>query len=201
MHGLARIPAIVAGSAPQTPWFRRFAAAVLPHFPPMFMVLAQRGGEIQPREPHACEGMTLMTKDRMRFVSRNLLISLALYPVVLLGVWGLMALGTFATNWHISADAMPLIYGLVFAVLTLCLVDILGIATVVLALVSIANLIEYAQLLVPGRTPSPVDFAASLAGVLIAAILVWSARALVGRHAEPDTAAAPALDDGPSVVQ
>lgn len=130
-----------------------------------------------------------MTKERLRHISRNLLISLALYPLVLLGIWGLMALGTLAANWHISADSMPLIYGLVFAVLTLCLIDILGIATVVLALVSIANLIEYAQLLVPGRTPSAVDFAASLAGVIVTALLVWSARVLVGRHTpeEPDS--------------
>ncbi len=123
-----------------------------------------------------------MTKDQLRPIFRNLLIGIAIYPVVLLGVWGLIALGTFASVWHIPADSMPLVYGLVFAVLTIALIDILGIATVVLALVSIANLIEYAQMFVPGRTPSAVDFAASLAGVVLAATLVWSARVLVGRY-------------------
>ncbi len=123
-----------------------------------------------------------MTKDRLLDLGRNLLISIAIYPVVLLGVWGLSALGALAADWHIPSDSMPLMYGLVFAVLTFALIDILGIATVVLALVSLANLIEYAQLLVPGRTPSAVDFVASLAGVIVAAVVVWSARVLVGRH-------------------
>lgn len=118
----------------------------------------------------------------LRNVAISFLISAAIYPVVLLGVWGLIALGTLATDRHMPADTMPLVYGLVFAVLTVALIDILGVATVVLALVSCANLIEYAQLLVPGRSPSAVDFVASLAGIVVAATLVWMARVLVQRH-------------------
>lgn len=124
-----------------------------------------------------------MFADTVRKVLRSFIISIAIYPVVLVGVWALIWLGTFATDMHMPADTMPLIYGLVFAVLTVALIDILGVASVVLALVSSANLIEYAQYLVPGRTASAVDFIAGLSGVIIAATLVWVARSLVGRHA------------------
>lgn len=117
----------------------------------------------------------------------NTVIAIAIYPIVLIGFWGLNALGTLAVDWQIPSDAMPLVYGLTFAVLTLSLLSILGIATVVLALVSLANLIEYAQLLVPGRTPSAIDFAAGLAGIIVAATLVFAARSLVSRHTAPPT--------------
>ncbi|MDJ0826291.1 MAG: hypothetical protein QNJ16_12375 [Rhodobacter sp.] len=126
-----------------------------------------------------------MNLDRLRSILQSLLISVAIYPVVLVGVWGLLALGTLATNMQMPTDTMPLVYGLVFAVLTVALIDILGVASVVLALVASANLIEYAQLLVPGRSASAVDFIASLAGVIIAALLVWVARTLVQRI-QPD---------------
>mgnify|MGYP006906424067 CR=1 FL=1 len=123
-----------------------------------------------------------MTKDTLRTILTSLVISAAIYPVVFLGVWGLFALGTLATDMHLPSDIMPLAYGLVFAVLTVALIDILGLASVVMALVASANLIEYAQLVIPGRSASLVDFVASLAGVFLAALLVWVARALVGRH-------------------
>ncbi|WP_172297550.1 hypothetical protein [Pseudoruegeria sp. HB172150] len=116
-----------------------------------------------------------------RTFGKNFLISIAIYPVVLIGVWALIALGTYAADMHMPADTKPLVYGLVFAVLTFALIDILGVATVVLALVSSANLIEYAQLLIPGRSASPVDFLAGLSGILLAATLVWTARSLVNR--------------------
>ena len=119
-----------------------------------------------------------MTKDTLRTILTSLVISAAIYPVV----WGLFALGTLATDMHLPSDIMPLAYGLVFAVLTVALIDILGLASVVMALVASANLIEYAQLVIPGRSASLVDFVASLAGVFLAALLVWVARALVGRH-------------------
>ncbi len=115
-------------------------------------------------------------------VLRNLTIAIAIYPIVLIGYWGLNGLGELAVDWHIPADSMPLVYGLTFAVLTVMLLGILGLATVVLALVSLANLIEYAQLLVPGRSPSAVDFVAGLAGIVVAATLVSMARSLVKRH-------------------
>ncbi|MDF0600640.1 hypothetical protein P1J78_07860 [Psychromarinibacter sp. C21-152] len=127
-----------------------------------------------------------MFGSRIIELAKSFLISIAIYPVVLVGVWGLVALGTVAADMHMPADTMPLIYGLVFAVLTVALIDLLGVASVVLALVASANLIEYAQLLVPGRSPSAVDFVASLVGVVVAATLVWVARALVERHAAPD---------------
>ena len=123
-----------------------------------------------------------MTKDTLHTFFTSLLISAAIYPVVFLGVWGLFALGTLATAMHLPSDIMPLAYGLVFAVLTVALIDVLGLASVVMALVASANLIEYAQLVIPGRSASLVDFIASLAGVIFAAVLVWMARALVARH-------------------
>ena len=122
-----------------------------------------------------------MNWETLRSILHSLLISVAIYPVVLLGVWGLIALGALATDMHMPTDTMPLVYGLVFAVLTFALIDLLGVASVVLALVASANLIEYAQLLVPGRSASPIDFIASLAGVIVAAVLDWTARALVQR--------------------
>ena len=123
-----------------------------------------------------------MTKDTFHTILTSLMISAAIYPVVFLGVWGLFALGSLATDMHLTSDIMPLAYGLVFAVLTVALIDILGVASVVMALVASANLIEYAQLVIPGRSASLVDFVASLAGVIFAAVLVWIARALVARH-------------------
>ena len=106
---------------------------------------------------------------------------MAIYPIVLLGFFGLIALGTFAADMHMPADNMPLVYGLAFAVLTVALVEILGVASVVMALIASANLVEYAQLLVPGRSASAIDFIASLVGVLVAATLVWMARSFVER--------------------
>ncbi|MDJ0629764.1 MAG: hypothetical protein QNJ44_16010 [Rhodobacter sp.] len=123
-----------------------------------------------------------MNLETLRSILQSLLISVAIYPVVLLGVWGLIALGALATDMHMPTDTMPLVYGLVFAVLTVALIDLLGVASVVLALVASANLIEYAQLLVPGRSASAIDFIAGLAGVVVAAVLVWTARTLVQRH-------------------
>lgn len=123
-----------------------------------------------------------MTKARAWGVLHNFLVAVALYPVALLGVWVLVALGEVAVNLQLPADAMPLVYGLVFAVLTLTLLDLLGVAASVLALVSCANLIEYAQIVVPGRSPSWVDFTAGLCGVVVAATLVWASRALITRR-------------------
>ena len=111
----------------------------------------------------------------------SVIISVAIYPLVMVGVWGLVALGVLAVNMEMPTDSMPLIYGTAFAVLTVSLIDLLGYACVVMGLIAIANLIEYVQLVVPGRTASPVDFIAGLSGVIVAALLVWSARALVQR--------------------
>ncbi len=123
-----------------------------------------------------------MIASRIRTVFVGVSISVAIYPIVLLGVWALLWLGTTASAMHLPADTQPLLYGMVFAALTLALIDIIGIASVVLALVSCAILIEYAQLLVPGRSASTVDFLASLAGIFVAATLHWTARTLVERH-------------------
>jgi len=125
--------------------------------------------------------MPMIRSIKVDDVLKNFIIAIAIYPVVLLGFWGLNALGALAVDWHIPADSMPLIYGLTFAALTVTLLSILGVATVVLALVSIANLIEYAQLFVPGRSPSAVDFVAGFAGIIVAATLVSMARSLVRR--------------------
>lgn len=122
-----------------------------------------------------------MIVGRMTNLGRSILIAFALYPIVLVGVWGLFAAGLVAAHWHLPTDSMPLVYGLIFAVMTVMLIDLLGVATVVLALISIANLIEYAQFIIPGREPSAIDFVAGLAGVISAAILVVSARAFVQR--------------------
>ena len=111
----------------------------------------------------------------------SFLVSFAIYPVVLVGVWALFALGILAADLEVPTDTMPLVYGLAFAVMTIALIDLLGVASVVMGLVAIANLIEYAQMVVPGRSASPVDFAAGLAGVIFAAILVWSARSFMQR--------------------
>jgi len=128
----------------------------------------------------------MINVSKMSDILKNFTIAVAIYPVVLIGFWALNALGTLSMNLHIPADSMPLLYGLVFAVLTVTLLGILGVATVVLALVSTANLIEYAQILVPGRSPSAVDFAAGLAGILVAATLVTFARSLVARNEVAD---------------
>ena len=122
-----------------------------------------------------------MYLEKLRNIGLSLLISIAIYPIVLVGVWALVALGALAADMHMPTDTMPLVYGLVFAVLTVALIDLLGVASVVMALISSANLIEYAQLVVPGRTASLIDFIAGLAGVLVAALLVWMARSLVER--------------------
>ncbi len=125
-----------------------------------------------------------MRLERLSRVFQSLIISLAIYPIVLVGVWVLVTIGVVATDLQIPVDTMPLVYGLVFAGLTLALIDLLGVASVVLALVSGANLIEYAQLLVPGRTASVIDFIAGFAGVVVAVVLVWAARMLVKRTQE-----------------
>ncbi|WP_425050883.1 hypothetical protein [Psychromarinibacter sp. S121] len=130
-----------------------------------------------------------MFRSRLIEILKSFLVSIAIYPVVLVGVWGLIALGSFASDMHMPTDTMPLVYGLVFAVLTVALIDILGVASVVLALVSSANLIEYAQMLVPGREPSAVDFIAGLGGVILAATLVCAARSLVERQSGGNAAA------------
>ncbi len=133
-----------------------------------------------------------MTLTRLKSLGQSLLISIALYPIVLVGVWGLLAAGVVAANLQVPTDSMPLIYGLVFAVLTVSLIDLLGVATVVLALISAANLIEYAQIVIPGREASPVDFIAGLGGVIFAAVLVVAARAFVQRAPKvPDSADGP----------
>jgi len=114
-------------------------------------------------------------------VLQSLIISVAIYPIVLVGIWLLMMIGSVAADQHMPTDTMPLVYGLVFAGLTVALIDLLGVGVVVLGLISGANLIEYAQYLVPGRTASVVDFIAGGAGVIVATILVWAARHLVQR--------------------
>lgn len=134
---------------------------------------------------------------RLRKILQSLLVSVAIYPVVLVGVWVLVALGVVAANQEMPTDVMPLIYGLAFAVLTVALIDILGIASVVLGLVSCANLIEYAQLMVPGRSASAVDFVAGLAGVVFAAVLVWAARSLMARLEDIQDDEDPAIVLGP----
>lgn len=123
---------------------------------------------------------------RLSRILNAMLVSVAIYPVVLVGVWGLFALGVFAADMEMPTDVFPLVYGLAFAVLTFALIDLLGIASVVMGLVAIANLIEYAQLMVPGRTASTIDFIAGLAGIVLAATLVWAARTLLQRLAVED---------------
>ena len=118
---------------------------------------------------------------RYEGIAQGFVIAIAIYPIVLIGAFALIGMGILATGLQLPTDTMPLIYGLVFSVLTVALIDILGVASVVMALIACANLIEYAQLVIPGRTASPIDFMASLAGVIIAATLVWMARALVQR--------------------
>ena len=112
---------------------------------------------------------------------QGLIIAVAIYPIVLLGIYALYTIGVVAAGLQMPSDVMPLVYGLVFAVLTVALIDILGVASVVMALIASANLIEYAQLVIPGRSASAVDFIATLAGVIFAAVLVWVARTLVHR--------------------
>ena len=123
-----------------------------------------------------------MSRETLRNFGTSLIISIAIYPIVFAVVWGLVFLGSLAADLNMPSDIMPLTYGLVFAVLTVALMDILGVATVVMALIACANLIEYAQLVIPGRSASLVDFIASLAGILVAAVLIWMARTLVQRH-------------------
>ncbi len=118
---------------------------------------------------------------RYEDLAHGLMIAIAIYPIVLIGAFVLIALGIISAGLRVPTDTIPLIYGLVFSVLTIALIDILGIGSVVMALIAGANLIEYAQLVIPGRAASPIDFMASLAGVVIAATLVWMARALVQR--------------------
>lgn len=119
-------------------------------------------------------------------ILKSLMIAVAIYPIVLVGVWGLVMIGVLAADAQMPTDSMPLVYGLVFATLTVSLIDILGVASVVMALISCANLIEYAQLVVPGREASVVDFIAGMSGVIVAAVLVWAARSLVERS-QPET--------------
>ena len=127
-----------------------------------------------------------MLKTRLRHFLHAALVSIAIYPIVMIAVWLFVALGVMATDQHLATDMMPLIYGLIFAALTLALIDLLGVAAVVMALIAGANLIEYAQLVVPGRAASPVDFTAGMAGVVLAALLVCTARALLQRI-QPET--------------
>ena len=122
-----------------------------------------------------------MRRERLQKFLNSVLICAAIYPVVTIGVWGLMALGGLAADWHLPTDTKPLINGMIFAVLTVSLIDFLGVASVVMGLIAIANLIEYAQIVVPGRSASAVDFLSGMAGVVIAAILVWAARSFVQR--------------------
>lgn len=122
-----------------------------------------------------------MRRETLFRLGQGLLISVAIYPLVLVAAIGLAALGAYAVNHSLPMDMMPLVYGLAFATLTVALIDILGVASVIMALIACANLIEYAQLLVPGRNASAVDFIAGLSGVLVAAVLVWTARTLVER--------------------
>ncbi len=112
---------------------------------------------------------------------KTLMIGFAIYPIIFLGVFALVTLQVFAERLHLTADTIPLLYGLVFAALTFALVDLLGLASVVLALVSGANLIEYAQIIIPGRSASAVDFMASLAGIIGAALLIWLAHSFAHR--------------------
>lgn len=135
-----------------------------------------------------------MRLKRLRKVFQSLMIGVAIYPIVLVGVWVLVMIGVVATDLRIPTDTMPLVYGLVFGMLTVCLIDLLGMASVVMALVSAANLIEYAQLFVPGRTASTVDFIAGLAGVIVASVLVWVARTLVQRVNRQEKVAHPDTD-------
>ena len=121
------------------------------------------------------------TMNKSRDVLRSLVISFAVYPIVLLGVLGLIALGIFADKSQLPVDTMPLVYGLVFAALTFFLIDLLGIASVVPALLSGVNLIEYAQLIIPGRSASLIDLIAGLSGVVVTAVLIWVAHSLVRR--------------------
>lgn len=117
----------------------------------------------------------------LRDVAHTLILTLAVYPIVLLGLLALIYLGVFADQQHIPADTMPLVYGLVFAALTFFLVEVLGLASAVPAVISGINLIEYAQLVIPGRTASLIDCIAGLAGVFLAAVLIWVAHKLVHR--------------------
>lgn len=127
----------------------------------------------------------------LRRLLQSLMISVAIYPIVLIGVWVLVMIGVIAADLQMPSDTMPLVYGLVFAVLTIALIDLLGVACVVMGLISSANLIEYAQLVVPGRTASAVDFIAGLAGVIVATLLVWVARSLVQRAHHEDEIISP----------
>lgn len=122
-----------------------------------------------------------MTLETLRNIVTSLMISAAIYPIVLLGVWCLVALGVVAADLQMPADYVPLVYGLVFAVLTVALIDLLGVASVVMALIASANLIEYAQMVIPGRNASAVDFIAGLSGVIVAALLVWIAHSVSNR--------------------
>lgn len=123
-----------------------------------------------------------MPGEMFRKIGLSVMIAVAIYPLVFAVVLGLVYLGALAADLQMPSDMMPLIYGLVFAVLTVALVDIIGVATVALALISCANLIEYAQLLIPGRSASLIDFLASLSGIFVALVLIWMARKLVERH-------------------
>ncbi len=122
---------------------------------------------------------------KFRSLGHSLVIGFAVYPVIFLGVIALVALQVFADHLHLNSDTVPLLYGLVFAALTIVLIDLAGIASVVMALIASANLIEYAQIMIPGRTASAVDFIASLAGVICAAVLIWLAHSLAARS-KPD---------------
>ena len=118
----------------------------------------------------------------LKTLGQSLIIGFAVYPIIFLGAVALIALQVFAEQMHISSDTIPLLYALVFAVLTIALVELLNIASVVLVLTASATLIEYAQILIPGRSASAVDFVASLAGVICAAVLVWLAHSFAARN-------------------
>lgn len=122
----------------------------------------------------------------LRDVGHTLILTLAVYPIVLLCLLALIYLGIFADQQRLPADTMPLVYGLVFAALTFFMVEVLGLASAVPAVISGINLIEYAQLVVPGRSASVIDFIAGLSGVFLAAVMIWVAHKLVHRaHAVP----------------
>ena len=64
-----------------------------------------------------------MSRINFRHFLQAALISIAIYPIVMIGVWLFVALGVVATDQHLPTDTMPLIYGLIFAALTLALIE------------------------------------------------------------------------------
>ncbi len=145
---------------------------------------AQSCDKVRGTAAHGTESDIQGRVHRMKNIKtfgRSLVIGFALYPVIFLGIIALVALQVFAEQLHYSADTVPLLYGLVFAALTIVLIDLMELASVVMALIASANLIEYAQMVIPGRNASAVDFIAGLSGVIVAALLVWIAHSVSNR--------------------